>query len=341
MEYGSDEQYMEMVEKALPIWRSWNNELGETVFHETGVSMLSRRKVMSGDFEFDSLELSTRRGHNAERLDELEIGSRFPAWETGTYVDGFYHNKGGFAESGRVVELLSNKAKNAGVSIYAHFNVEKIKFQNHSMVEVLSNDSKSIQGEKVLVATGAWTRFLVPELKSVMEVSGHPVFHLKTTRNDLFTPDKFPVFTADISNTGWYGFPAHPKSGVIKIANHGVGLTVHPSNDERAMLPNDYEALKDFLSYTFPSLLEAEIVYTRRCLYCDTLDEHFWIDRHPAMENLYVATGGSGHGFKFAPILGSLISDCIEGISNPWLERFKWRFLDRMTEGQEASRNRN
>lgn len=340
MEYGSDIQYMEMVEEALPIWRAWNAELSETVFHETGVAMFSRKEVKKGDYEFDSLQLSTRRGHNAERVNQNEITRRFPAWETAAYVDGFYHHKGGFAESGRAVELLTEKAKGEGVSVYPYFEVANIKYRSNTLVEITSNDHKSIQGNKVLVSAGAWTRFLVPELQSVMKVSGHPVFHLKTKNVDLFRPDVFPVFTADISNTGWYGFPAHPKSGVIKIANHGIGLDLHPTNDERVVLPEDFDALRAFLNDTFPSLLDAEIVYTRRCLYCDTLDEHFWIARHPEIENLFVASGGSGHGFKFAPILGPLIADCIEGKPNPWLDRFKWRFLDRTTQGEEASRNR-
>jgi len=80
------------------------------------------------------------------------------------------------------------------------------------------------------------------------------------------------------------------------------------------------------------------VVFTRRCLYCDTLDEHFWIDRHPEREGLVVAAGGSGHGFKFAPILGGLVADALEGRENPWLPRFRWRRLDASASGEEAAR---
>ena len=67
----------------------------------------------------------------------------------------------------------------------------------------------------------------------------------------------------------------------MKVANHGVGLQVHPTNDERVVTDEDEERLREFLAGTFPDLVAAPIVFTRRCLYCDTLDEHLWIDRHP------------------------------------------------------------
>lgn len=80
------------------------------------------------------------------------------------------------------------------------------------------------------------------------------------------------------------------------------------------------------------------MVYTRRCLYADTLDEHLWIDRHPEIAGLSVATGGSGHGFKFAPLLGALIADSVEKRDNPWLHKFRWRELLPETAGEEAAR---
>ncbi|MEO8396610.1 MAG: sarcosine oxidase, partial [Chloroflexota bacterium] len=75
-----------------------------------------------------------------------------------------------------------------------------------------------------------------------------------------------------------------------------------------------------------------------RCLYCDTRDEHFWIDRHPQRPGLTVAAGGSGHAFKFAPVLGGLIADAMEAKPNDWLPKFRWRTLESM-QGQEASRH--
>jgi glycine/D-amino acid oxidase-like deaminating enzyme len=92
------------------------------------------------------------------------------------------------------------------------------------------------------------------------------------------------------------------------------------------------------LADTFPALLDASIVQTRRCLYSDTPDGHFWIDRHSQRSGLTVAAGDSGHGFKFAPVLGALIADVVEGKPNEWATRFRWRSLPSNTQSAEAAR---
>ena len=88
---------------------------------------------------------------------------------------------------------------------------------------------------------------------------------------------------------------------------------------------NDIEHLRAFLAIALPNLYDADIVATRRCLYVDTPDGDFWVDRHPQRAGLTVASGDNGHGFKFAPILGGLIADAVEGKPNPWLSKFHWR----------------
>ena len=80
-----------------------------------------------------------------------------------------------------------------------------------------------------------------------------------------------------------------------------------------------------FLENTFPELASAPIKSRRLCFYCDSFDGDFWIDWDPNHEGLLVATGGSGHGFKFAPLMGSLIADRVEGKANEWECRFRWR----------------
>jgi glycine/D-amino acid oxidase-like deaminating enzyme len=224
------------------------------------------------------------------------------------------------------------------VGFQAGQTAERLLRAGNRVVGVRTRTGEVVAAGHVLVAAGAWTPWLVPELAVVMRASGHPVFHLSVAALERFVPPNFIVFTADISNSGWYGFPLHPREAVIKIANHGVGQQLHPENDPRLVGEEDMARLREFLETTFPALVDALVVYTRRCLYCDTLDEHLWIDRHPLLEGLTVAAGGSGHGFKFAPILGDVIADAIEGRRDPWLHRFRWRELRPETAGEEAAR---
>lgn len=336
MEYGTDLLYMEMMERAIEGWGEWNASFGETLYHESGVTMLTRQEMAPGGFEYESYRSLLKRGHEPERLDGAAIQRRFPAWSR-SYVDGFFHTVGGFAESGRVSAELARRAEDDGVELRVGSPVLEFVRKNGRVVGVRTANGEQMAADHTIVAAGAWTPVLLPELATMMRVSGHPVFHLAPIRADLFEPPLFATFTADVARTGWYGFPVHPNSGIIKVANHGVGLPLHP-NARRAVTDEDERKLRRFLTETFPRLARAPVVYTRRCLYCDTLDEHFLIDHHPETAGLSVASGGSGHGFKFAPILGALIADMVEKAANPWLEKFRWRSLPVNTGGEEAAR---
>ena len=337
MEYGEDEQYMAMVEQSIVGFRRWNEELPEAYYHETGVTMFTMDEMAPGGFEYDSYHMLLRRGHSPERLDANHICERFPAWKKGTFVDGFFHGTGGYVESGNMVSSLVRKAEKLGTKLI-EAEVRSIVFEAGIATGVVDRTGKSHAAGHVIVAAGAWTPLLVPALSSVMKSTGHPVFHLKPDSPDLFSPPQFGTFTADVARTGWYGFPYNPREGVVKIANHGVGEPVHPRDGERIVRQQDEQNLRQFLSSTFPSLQDAPIVFTRRCLYADTRDEHFWIDHHPESRNLTIASGGSGHGFKVAPVLGPLIADRVENKPNMWLPKFAWRDLSGNVSGEEAAR---
>lgn len=340
MEYGSDEFYMALAEQAYLGWLRWNEELNDTLFHEVGLTMLTRGPMAPGGYEYESYHLLRKRGHSPERLTEEAISQRFPAWKPGAFVDGFFHAQGGYVESGRVVAALVQLAQAKGVTLYPDQTIEALIEEDQHAKGVRTRSGDTFYAEHVLVASGAWTPLLIPELASVLKITGHPAFHLKPANPDLFTPPHFFVFTADVTHTGWYGFPLHPREQVVKIANHGVGQVLHPERDERVVTANDTELLRAFLAATFPALVDAPIVATRRCLYADTPDGDFWIDRHPHYPGLTVATGDSGHGFKFAPVLGGVIADAIEGKPNRWLPRFRWREVRTHDGGAEASRYR-
>ena len=175
-----------------------------------------------------------------------------------------------------------------------------------------------------MLAVGAWTPYLLPFTRNFFRATGQPVFHLKPARPELFAPERFPVFGADITTTGYYGFPIN-RDGVVKIANHGAGQEMSPDSPERVVTVEDEKKLREFLTSTFPSLANAPIVHTRVCMYCDTHDGHFWIARDPERDVVVVAAGDSGHGFKFAPVLGEIIADAVEGKNNPLLKKFRWR----------------
>jgi len=163
----------------------------------------------------------------------------------------------------------------------------------------------------------------VPAIAPSLRAVGQPVFHLRPADPSPFEAARFPVFGADISRTGYYGFPA-TRDGIVKIANHGAGLDM-AGGAPRQTTPAQEGALRELLRETFPALADAPLAGTRLCVYGDTADAHFWIARDPERPHVTVAAGGSGHAFKFAPELGPLIADVALGVPHPLADKFRWR----------------
>ncbi len=343
LDYGDDELYTSFMESALERWRA------SDLFHETGVLFVTRGAMRPGGFEHDSMTLLERRGHRVERVDAAAIARRFPAWNAAAWTDGYFNPQGGWAESGAVVARLAAEARDAGVVI-VEAAVASLVERGARIVGVRANDGATLDADLVVLAVGSWTGHLVPSLAGVLVSVGQPVFHLAPADAASFDASRFPVFAADIARTGWYGFPL--TGGVVKIANHGVGRAMHPEARERPEVRADGAAdtpkareevtdaerasLRAFVSDAIPSLEGAPIARTRVCVYGDTLDQHFWIAPDPDRAGLVVAAGGSGHAFKFAPLVGDWIADAADGNV---IDRFRWRPELGRARGEERARH--
>jgi len=336
--YGADEDYTALAERSIALWRRWNEQFGTKLYHEVGVMFVRRRKMEPGDFEYESLKLLEKRGLNVMRMDTLQLWKRFPAWNPELYGDGVFEIEAGYAESGRAIGTLIKRAKSVGVELRENEKFSQLNEQGNRVNGIVLDDGQRIASDFVVMAVGAWTPYLLPYTRNFFRATGQPVFHLKPAQPELFAPERFPVFGADITTTGYYGFPIN-RDGVVKIANHGPGREMSPDSTDRVVTADDEKKLREFLASTFSSLVDAPIVYTRVCMYCDTHDGHFWIARDPEREGLVVAAGDSGHGFKFAPVLGEIIADATEGKDNPILEKFRWRPEVRPGTATDAARS--
>jgi glycine/D-amino acid oxidase-like deaminating enzyme len=338
--YGADEDYTALAERSIALWRRWNKEFGIELYHEVGVMFVRRREMKPGDFEYESFKILEKRGHKIERVNSAQAWKRFPAWNPELYRDGILELEAGYAESGPVVAVLIRRAKSLGVEVRESARFSQLDEGDDRVKGILLENRERIPGDVVVMAVGAWTPYVLPFTRKFFRATGQPVFHLKPRQPELFVPECFPVFGADISTTGYYGFPLN-REGVVKIANHGAGREMSPESPERAVTTDEQNKVREFLSSTFPALADAPIVYTRICLYCDTNDGDFWIARDPDRPGLVVATGDSGHGFKFAPVLGEIIADAAEEKSNPLLQKFRWRPDVPSGSGTDAARIRD
>lgn len=340
MEYGSDKEYFKMAERAISIFHEWNDFFKKDLYHEVGYLMLCKDKIESETqtYEGESYKNLMGAGYASNRMNSESLAKNFPVVNTFNYTDANYNPKGGYVESEKLVATLADYARSLGVEIIERQTANEIIVDKGQVNAVRTKEGNTYSCGHAVVAAGANTSYLLPELKPYMKATGHPVFWLKPSDPTPFTPPNFSVFTADISNSGWYGFPYLPHLGVVKIAKHTNGIEIHPDKDDRQIRDEEVKDMREFLKMTFPSLVDAPLVFTRRCLYNDTLDGHFWIDKHPEIKGLSVSSGGSGHGLKMAPVLGEMTADVIEGKTHEFSERYRWRNLTQETLQAEEAR---
>ena len=332
--YGPDKEYTELAERSREIWQEWNIEFGVELYHEVWFLCMRQRPMEAGDFEYESLRLLERRGHRIERVNSDYLRRHFPAWSADRYRDGFLDFEAGYAESGRAVAVLIKRAKSIGVALREHAKFSGLDETSDRVKGIALESGEKVPADAVVMTVGAWTPYVLPFTGDFFRASGQPVFHLKPAQPELFTPERFPIFGADISATGFYGFPLN-RDGVVKIANHGLGREMSPDSPEGVVTKEEENRMREFLADSFPLLADAAVVFTRVCFYCDTKDGDFWIAPDPERAGLTIAAGDCGHGFKFAPVLGGIIADAVEGKVNP---KFSWRPEVQAGVAKEAAR---
>ena len=322
LDYGADELWTRLAEEALDAWPAFDQELGAGLFHGDGFLVLSGAPLRPGTFEGDSFDFLGARGHPLVRLDANGITELCPALAPGRFVDGYLNPRGGWAERGEVLAALARLARAEGVGLRegeaAHALLER-----GGKVRGVTTREGAVEGDLVLVAAGAWAPKLLPSLAALVRVTAQPVLLFRPADPAPFSHPRFRVFAADIARTGYYGFPALPD-GTVKIANHGPGFAVDPDGP-RAVPPDVEPRFRAFLRDAIPGLAEAPLAGSRLCLYADSADGDLVLARDPERPGLAIASGDSGHAFKFAPLLGRLAADAALGVDAPWTKRFGLR----------------
>lgn len=324
MDYGDDLQHQGMAAEALAIWREdWRQRWGVDAFAETGILFASAAPMEEPGFEGRTFRALQKQGVPVVRLDRQELARRFPGWRHAPWVDGYFNPQAGVARPDVALPGLLRDAQAEGVILRGEQSVESILERSGRAVGVRCADGSEVHGERVLVCAGAWTARLLPEMAPVLRPNAQTVLFLMPA--DPAPWMGHPFWGWDIGGSGWYGFPA-TEDGRVKVGHHGVGR--HQEPDDRSPDEGLEGRLRAFFGDVLPDLAAAPCAETKVCFYNDSVDGDFWICPLPERENLFVATGGSGHGFKFAPVLGDLIADLVEEKDNPRLARYRWREID-------------
>lgn len=310
--YGGDALYTDLAIEALTRWRAWNATWPRPLYHETGVAFLGDAP---DGFEVKSFQSLVARGLPVEWMDAAQLQASFPQWTPGRFGGGYVNAMGGWAEAGVVVGQLARSAIDAGVRVRPRCKVLGVDGKT-----VVTRDER-LSADVIVVAAGAWTPMVLPELADRIWATAQSMFLLRPKSPSRWRAPRHPTFGADVARTGWYGFPALPD-GRLKIAHHGRGRRQAPDAPRRVPLTLQAQ-LRSFLSDSLPALADAPIANTHCCLYSDMFDGHFLVDWHPDRPGVIVASGGSGHGFKFTPLVGEWVAALLDGGAP--IPRFAWR----------------
>ncbi|KAH8649984.1 putative sarcosine oxidase [Xylariales sp. PMI_506] len=279
---------------------------------------------------------------------------------------GVLDSTGGMAVADKACRFALHKARSLGARFV--FGPEagcfdSLCYRGDRVVGVKTRDGKTHPASMTIMACGGWTPVLLPQLDGLCEATVGSVALLKIPRAsplwDRLGPEKFPTWMWNMragAEGGLYGFP-RTEEGWFKIGYRGTKYTnplaqrdgkqrstpatrwspAHRDGREKVgdvltSFPKQaHKVITGFLDEYLPELAAEgiKIDMTRLCWYTDTFDNHFVIDRVPGNTGLMVATGGSGHAFKYLPNIGNWVADVMEGVGmdRPAIRCWKWRTI--------------
>ena len=319
MWYASDnETYVELAERAGVRWRAWEQRSGDHFYHQVG-SLRAVADFSAGSPMRASADYLSDRGAEIAVLSAKEAGKRFPQLRFAAGEVCVYDPWAGYIESARAIGVMAGIARDEGCGLHPSTPVTSVE-ERASGVEVEHRGGRD-RFDRVVVAAGPWVGRLLPSLGARVRVTRQQMLLIEPPEPRAFSGDRFPVWMIDQGGEGWYGFPLL-REGYAKVARDRLGETVDPDVERAGTEAFARDAL-DFVRQRLPELAAGVVVEGRSCLYTNTPDDHFLVDRVPGAERIFVAGGGSGHGFKFGGALGPVIVDAVEERPNPLGDRFR------------------
>jgi sarcosine oxidase len=307
MGYGKDEIYTRWSQRSLVLWKEFFDAQKLRLFHETGVLWLA------GEDETRLKETRAtlkRCGVAFEDLDLAALRQRFPQIGLDGIRSAILEPRSGVLLARRAVAATVAEAVRLGVS-YRHDLVETPN-GNGKLAAVKTSAGENISAGQFVFACGSWLAKLFPEIIGPrLFVTRQEVFYFGLPAGDArFSPPALPTFL--FQNDESYGMPDIESRG-LKIALDAHGISVDPDTQSRVVSEESARKMREYVAKRFPDLRDAPIAETRVCQYENTSNGDFLIDRHPEMENVWFAGGGSGHGFKHGPALGEYVASELLG----------------------------
>lgn len=291
--YFEHPDYVPLLWRAYDLWRRLESQTGRQLLHITGGLMLGEpdSAVVRG-----TLRSAIEHGLEHEMLDAAEVRRRFPAFTPGDATAAIYERDAGVLAPEEVIRAHLDVAADGGAHLHFGERVEEWSVAASGGIEVRTSRGR-YECERLILAPGSWAAelFRLPWLP--LEVEPQQLHWFEPRGGPAaFARDRFPIYIWDLGGgTQFYGFPAD-DDGRVKVAFF------------RSVLKGE-EAMRAALRPCLPALADGVLVDTVPCKYTLTPDQHFIIDTHPDHANVVIASPCSGHGFKFASVIGEILAD--------------------------------
>lgn len=323
-----DRGYTSLMADAYPLWDELQGcAHGEELFCRAGGLYCGPAGHPLIGQALSALEAS---GVEHELLDARQVERRYPAFTLAPGECAVYEPSMGYVRASRCVRAASRLARTCGATLREHTPIADI-YADANGVRVTTQAGEVVEGDRLLLAAGPWTG---PHLARLgvsvpLAVTRQAYIHLEPRCNAaLFATGRFPVWIDAATN--YYGFPRLGDVAGVKIALHERGEVTTPQDADRHVHEQEIEATRAYARRRFPTLSDT-VTYAKVCLYTNTPDEDFIIDAVPGLPHTFVAGGLSGHGFKFAPLLGQILADLVGDNPTAYdLKRFRInRFVEK------------
>ncbi len=311
--YFEHPDYVPLLQRAYANWRDLENESGEYVYYQTGLvyfgfpdhEMIKGVKRSAGLYNIP-LEVS----------DSTSAARQFPAFSIPGDFETLFEPEAGFITPEKAIKIYARLASSYGATI--HSSEKVINWKGAGDGITVQTDRDTYHCGQLIITAGAWAGKLAPSVQQMIKVTRQFVAWVKPKKEEAFLLNEFPCWMiADDEKPGcFYGFPVLSKDQFsepygLKIAHHYPGEVCDPDHVNRETTLRDIEHIRYALDKYLPGIFD-DVVTTKTCLYSNTPDEHFIIDRLPGYEDhVTIACGFSGHGFKFASVVGEVLADLV------------------------------
>ena len=305
--YFEDPAYVPLLLRAYELWEDLERD-DPGIFRLTGGIMLGRPEA---DVVAGSVASAREHGLPHQVLDAREIRARFPAFAVDDDDVGVFEERSGFVRPERTVLAHWRRAQQAGAEMWA--GGMALTWEADADGVRVVTPTATIEADRLVIAPGAWAPQQLADLRLPMVVTRQTVFWFRPSEPAAYALGTQPVFVWERPGLSPYGFPCLDQDGGVKVGLHHRGPETHPDLVERHVSESEAAEVADLVRPLLPTL-PGTFLRAIACLYTTTPDHHFVIGLHPQHENVAIACGFSGHGFKFVPVVGEVLADlALEG----------------------------